>query len=138
MPGGIDLFIRSSGGDPESWFTPRLEFGETIRVRSPVRPPNHYDVPGAVDPRWTRWSRGRYYYVSLKSPLQLERLDDGASVPVILLRPAFRYMDRFLMACRRLEPFPAGLLRASLAGDPQGLSADTWELFQRLGVRVRP
>ena len=134
LPGELDIFVRSSADDPATWFVPPLRFGDTIRIRTVLRQPSHYDVPGAVDPRWARWARGRYYYASLKSPRQLERLAGSRSVISVLLGPAFHYMDRFLRACDRLESFPAGLLYASLGGDSQRLGTDTWDCFQRLGL----
>ncbi len=132
--GDLDVYIRSSLPNPRSWFDPPLQYGDSLRIRTNLREPAHYDVPGAVDARWLRWVKGRYFYFSLKSPLQVERTSTNPPLSAIPIRLLCRYLDRFLVACGNLEAFPAGLLHASIAGDSRELADEEWGLFQRLGL----
>ncbi len=129
------LYLSSVRSDPQTWFDPPLRFGEVVRFRSPLREPAWYRVPGVPDHRWERWAGGVYFYASLKSPAQLERLGCDDSLPVLLLRPVVEYLEAFRAACRRRMSRPAGdLLAAALTGDRRGVPPQRWDQLERLSL----
>ncbi len=131
----LTVYLSSTSGGPQQWFDPPLRFGETVRFRTRLKEPTSYRVPGVPDLRWIRWARGVYFSASLKSPLQLERLEQDSSARVVLVRPFVEYLSSFRSACRRMLSRPTGeLLAAAMTGDRHGVPADEWDRLERLSL----
>ena len=132
-PYRIGFYVYSSSTPiGEFWDTP-LEYGEMLRVRTFLRDPPVYEVPGALDQRQFWFQRNILHTVRLKSPLQIERT--GERRGNLFLEPIFWYTRRFENFCQgRVSPDTWRLVRSVFLGRKKVLEESDWQLIRHLGI----
>ena len=128
LPGLIQVHIpMPAGGIPE------LYYGERLEIRTFLREPSYYAVPGVLDWREQLWRRGILLQADLKSLRQLSLTGGARGCP--LRRWLDLYRGKFVRYCeKRFSPRTLPLILGSFLGESSALDSEKRSQVRRLGV----
>ncbi len=112
---------------------PEIHYGERLEIRTFLREPSYYAVPGAVDWREQLWRRGIILQADLKSLRQLSLTGGARGCP--LRRWLDFYRGKFVRYCeKRFSPRALPLILGSFLGESSALDNQKRKQARCLGV----
>ncbi len=112
---------------------PRVYYGDRFELRSYLREPSYYAIPGVADRRENQWRRGVARQVDLKSFRQLVPMEGTRGCP--LRRFLDGYRRRFVDYCsQNLSSETLQLVLAAFLGESTALEENRKASVRRLGV----
>ncbi len=133
LPGVVAVHLHSSDGDLCRKTVSTASYGRKLRIRAQVAEPAYFLVPGVADYRDVQWRRGVAATIRLKSPKQIEALEDPCRGP--LLGPLFWYAESFRSFCRdTFSPLQNRVILSAFLGDKRVLEESDRERIRSLGA----
>ena len=112
---------------------PQLYYGDRLEIRTFLREPSYYAVPGVLDWREQLWRRGILLQADLKSVRQLSLTGEARGCP--LRRWLDFYRGKFVRYCEeRFSPRTLPLILGSFLGESSALDREQRNQVRRLGV----
>ena len=112
---------------------PQLYYGQRLEIRTFLREPSYYAVPGVSDWREQLWRRGILLQADLKSLRQLSLVGGTGGCP--LRRWLDFYRGKFVRYCeKRFSTRTLPLILGSFLGESSALDNETRNQVRRLGV----